>query len=148
MSSSNLDATEYLALLAKQERRSKYKAKPTEVLRLTLPTPPSLNNLFANRRGGRTKSRHYRDWERESVYLNHWPRLSENARNTIRWECAIVAHQLPHTRDVDNLAKAPVDLLCTMTGLRDCYLHRLTIERGDGAVPGIVVTVWLIEEAR
>lgn len=31
MSSSNLDATEYLDLLAKQERRSKYKAKPTEV---------------------------------------------------------------------------------------------------------------------
>ena len=31
MSSSNLDAAEYVALLAKQERPSKYRAKPTEV---------------------------------------------------------------------------------------------------------------------
>ena len=31
MSSSNLDAAEYVALLARQERTSKYKARPTEV---------------------------------------------------------------------------------------------------------------------
>jgi hypothetical protein len=31
MSSSNLDATEYLALLAKQQRPSKYKAKPVVI---------------------------------------------------------------------------------------------------------------------
>lgn len=112
-----------------------------------LPIPPSVNNLFHNVPGkGRMKSRAYLAWECEARYLVQWPRLTEDRTNRIRWECAIVAHQLARNRDIDNLSKATLDFCCTMTGLRDCYLERLTIAREDGGVPGLALTVWLQEE--
>lgn len=123
---------------------------PTEAppaLDLWLPTPPSLNHLFRNvPKVGRVKTRAYLDWEAEATYAARWPVLSADPTNTQRWACRIVAHRLPRSRDCDNLSKATLDLICRRTGLRDNYLDHLTIERGDGAAPGIDVAVWLIED--
>lgn len=109
------------------------------VLELRLPTPPSVNHLFATVvRGGkvlRAKSEAYKDWITEAGYQPGWERLTEDPQNAIRWRCAIVAYGLAETRDVDNLIKPTLDLICAMTGLRDnAPMRKVSAERGEAWV--------------
>jgi Holliday junction resolvase RusA-like endonuclease len=92
-------------------------------LELRLPTPPSVNHLFATIPGKngplRVKSEAYKSWQVEAGYAPGWQRLTEDRHNAIPWRCEIVAYGLAAARDVDNLIKPTLDLICTMTGLRD-----------------------------
>lgn len=107
------------------------------VLELRLPTPPSVNHLFATVvRGGkaiRVKSEAYKAWITEAGYTPGWERLTEDAKSAIRWRCTIVAWGLPDDRDVDNVIKPTLDLICAMTGLRDNEpMRKVSAERGEG----------------
>lgn len=92
-------------------------------LELRLPTPPSINHAFATVLRGdkalRIKSEAYKAWITEAGYAPGWQRLTEDRHNAIPWRCEIVAYGLAAARDVDNLIKPTLDLICTMTGLRD-----------------------------
>lgn len=116
------------------------------VVAVRVPIPPSVNHCWRDTGRGRAKTRAYLSWEAEARYGAHWPILSEDRTNRIRWRAAFVVHGLSRSSDLDNLLKVLCDGICTFTGLRDNYLDHLTIERGDGAAPGIDVAVWLIED--
>lgn len=91
---------------------------------LTLPFPPSSNGLFKNRRGGRTATDKYKSWQEEAGYM-----LKQQCcdyRTDHQWVLfsGPVAISLHFTRpdkrkrDLDNLLKAPIDLLvkCNVIG--------------------------------
>ncbi len=81
----------------------------------TLPIPPTLNNLFYNRcGGGRGKSTRYMTWIRAAGW-----RIKEQRPVAVLGPVSIVLtfqHPGNKKKDLDNLAKAPLDLL---------VLHRL-----------------------
>lgn len=119
--------------------------------RLVLSVPPSVNHLFVNAAsGGRVKSAAYKAWIEAEGYGQSWERLSEDAGNGIRWRTTIVAYGLPPERDVDNVVKPVLDLICAMTGLRDNWPHRRVVaELADDEVAGepwLVVTVEVLGE--
>lgn len=80
---------------------------------MTIPLPPSTNNLFVNKAtGGRVKSKYYRDWHRKAGWAlaaqrGKWPPV------TGKWGLKI---RLPHhyAPDIDNSAKAVIDLIVVM----------------------------------
>lgn len=130
-------------------------ATPVLTWRLVLPVPPSVNHLFATgftREGKpvRVKSEAYQAWIREAGYGARWERLSEDKGNGIRWRCEIVAYGLPDERDVDNICKPVLDLICAITGLRDNWpMRRVAAVRSDDAIEGepwIAVTVEVLGE--
>lgn len=110
----------------------------------TLPTPPSVNNLFrtVQQKDGtirRVVVREYAAWREEAGRLVAWPRLTEDARNQIPWTIRIAAFNLSRRRDVDNLVKPIVDLITAQTGLRDSWLEEVTalrssVERDEACV--------------
>lgn len=102
-------------------------------IRLTLPVPPSLNNLYANNpKGGRFKTRDYRRWIKSAndhlmLQVRSWKgrEIKGPAVVTIRVAKAMRG-------DVDNRAKAPVDLLVA-AGITadDSKNHTVTVTRDD-----------------
>lgn len=95
-------------------------------LSLVLPLPPSVNNLYANRRGGgRVKTRDYRGWLAEAGWVpleGRWVRLvPDGTPPGTLWTLDLFATGLSFQRDVTNLIKPLEDLVCAMTGLDDRY---------------------------
>ena len=92
---------------------------------LLLPLPPSVNNLFA----GRTKrfpSKLYRAWRTEAgaalAAQRPLPSFSESVEVTLS-----IGKPDRRKRDLDNLFKAPLDLLVEFGVLADDHLvHRLS----------------------
>lgn len=131
-------------------------ATPVATWRLVLPMPPSVNSLFTTgftREGKpiRVKTEAYKAWIAAAGYGARWERLSEDKENGIRWRCAIVAYGLEDGRDVDNIIKPVLDLICAMTGLRDNWPQRkVSAERPDdeevAGEPWIAVTVEVLGE--
>jgi crossover junction endodeoxyribonuclease RusA len=77
-----------------------------------LPLPPAANNLFFNAQGGgRVRSERYRAWRAEAG----WKVRLQNPRR-VRGPVAIsiVVEEGASRADLDNLAKAPIDLLCEL----------------------------------
>ncbi len=92
---------------------------------LLIPFPPSTNNLFA----GKTKrfpSRRYKAWREEAVRIvvAQRPLPSFNAPVAITLS---IGRPDKRKRDLDNLFKAPLDLLVEAGILADdCLIHRLS----------------------
>lgn len=111
------------------------------VLALTLPMPPTTNNLYSNvPKIGRVKSRRYEAWIEEAgraPVAGQWRRLvAEDApprrcAPRPRWELDIALVGLPEGADVSNRIKAVEDLVCAMTGLEDRDVQRVTAYRFD-----------------
>jgi Holliday junction resolvase RusA-like endonuclease len=115
----------------------------------TLPTPPSVNNLFrtVQRKDGtmrRVVVREYAAWREEAGRLVAWPRLTEDARNQIPWTIRIAAFNLSRRRDVDNLVKPIVDLIVEQTGLRDSWLEEVTACRSSVEREGPCVSIHIV----
>jgi Holliday junction resolvase RusA-like endonuclease len=76
----------------------------------TLPFPASTNNLFANTGNGRAKTAAYRAWRKAAL-----AELLAQRVPGFPGRVAITLHAsdqgLSHARDLDNLTKAPIDLL-------------------------------------
>lgn len=77
---------------------------------LSLPFPPSVNNLYVNVPGkGRIKSPEYRQWLAEAGWLL---KAQKPAKVEGAYRLAIIADRPDRrARDLDNLAKAVSDLL-------------------------------------
>lgn len=76
---------------------------------LDLPFPPSLNNLFHNRTGGRHPSTKYKDWQTEAGW-----EIARRHPVPIPGKVKIAYVLQDKGRcDLDNLAKATTDLLVT-----------------------------------
>lgn len=81
-----------------------------DAVRLALPWPPSLNNMFLNVRGkGRIKSENYRKWETEAG----WMIRAQRPRKFTVPVAVTVELCPPNNRafDLDNKNKALLDLL-------------------------------------
>jgi crossover junction endodeoxyribonuclease RusA len=94
---------------------------------ITLPVPPSVNNLFNNRKGGRYKTAAYEEW----IELSGWELLGQRARS-VRGTAVAVEIYLPWKLrgDIDNRAKPVLDLLVKHGIIDDDRkVDRLVIER-------------------
>lgn len=104
-------------------------AMPADVIAITLPLPPSTNNLFSNGMRGRYPTEKYKQWRMAAGRV-----LQEQTAGQIilgPWSCSISVP--PKMRgDIDNRAKAILDLLVShgIVG-DDAFCHRLLVER-DG----------------
>jgi crossover junction endodeoxyribonuclease RusA len=81
---------------------------PDNIIRLELPFPPSVNNLFANGSSGRFATKDYRDWQSAAtgrVAAARVTRISGPVKVTLVYE------EKSGRRDLDNLLKAILDLL-------------------------------------
>ena len=79
---------------------------------ISIPTPPSVNNLFANsKRGGRHKTRAYRAWTQEAGWIAKGqkpePVLGE-------YTYCLTLPKIPSSSDPDNRVKAALDLLVSL----------------------------------
>jgi Holliday junction resolvase RusA-like endonuclease len=83
--------------------------RPEEAIEISLPTPPSLNNLYFNVPGrGRVKSKRYTAWQWEATAAIHQQRPEKiTGHYTARL-------RVPLRGDVDGKIKAVLDLLAAL----------------------------------
>jgi crossover junction endodeoxyribonuclease RusA len=105
-----------------------------------LPLPPGANNLFANAAGrGRVKSERYRNWAADASW-----RIKAQRPRRLRGpvDVAFTFQDGRARADLDNLAKAPLDLLVALALIESDDAHtvrRLVLQWG--AVEGLHVRV-------
>lgn len=109
-------------------------------LRLSIPIPPSTNNLFVARRDGKGRARTsaYKLWQKGAgmMLLTQPRRLIDGP---VRVEIAV---PVGRTRDIDNTAKPTLDLLTTMHIIQDDrYVDDLRIVRTAKAEM-MTVSIW------
>jgi len=107
-----------------------------------LPFPPSVNNLFSHNKssGKRFVSDRYKQWRTEAG----WALRSQNPQPmTGRVRITIIAIKPDKKRrDIDNIAKAPVDLLVEHSVIEDDSCVDLqTVAWSSSNLSGISVTV-------
>jgi Holliday junction resolvase RusA-like endonuclease len=83
--------------------------RPEEAIEISLPTPPSLNNLYFNvPKQGRVKSKRYTAWQWEATAAIHQQRPEKiTGHYTARL-------RVPMRGDADNRAKPVLDILCAL----------------------------------
>lgn len=108
---------------------------------ISLPFPPSSNNLFFNRRGGRTKTPEYNAWIAEADAMFMQQRAEKTVGTPIdgHFIATIALDQLKrrHNSDVDNRIKACLDFLQRVELIKnDSLCDKLDIAWGpvDGAL--------------
>lgn len=114
-----------------------------ELLRVTLPMPPTVNNLFRNTRSGRAVTDEYEAWRWEARCAAEWPNLTQYRKTP--WEVTIQLYGLPRGNDADNRIKAAIDLIAALTGLRDDHVDAIALVRSTTGERRIVIAVSLIE---
>jgi len=85
-------------------------------VKFTIPTPPSLNNLFGNKkgRGGRAATAEYRSWQQEAGYHLNCQRIRK-----IKMPVKVdITFPDEGGADMDNLPKALLDL---------CVKHKIIV---------------------
>ena len=106
---------------------------------IELPFPPSTNNLFINVKHGRIPSQRYEDWRLEAgLMLNkHQPVAGPVS---IAYEFGEPDRR---KRDLDNLLKAPSDLLVTHGVIEadDCSIVKSISARWSKDVSGVRITI-------
>lgn len=114
-----------------------------KTITIVLPYPPSANTLFRNVSGrGRVKTERYRTWARVagvelSAQRAQWPVKSITGPVHVDLTVQRIDNR---KRDLDNLLKAPLDLLVSMGVIDDdSKIHSLAIRWGD--VEGLRVEV-------
>jgi Holliday junction resolvase RusA-like endonuclease len=123
------------------ERRAVAPSGPRVGLTLTkLPVPPAANNLFFNAgSGGRALGPRYRAWRAAAGWE---ARLQRPPRVRGPVAIAITVEEGASRADLDNLAKAPIDLLCELQLIEGD--HREVIREVTlrwGAVEGLSIEV-------
>lgn len=109
---------------------------------LLLPFPPGVNNLFANVGKRRVVSKRYAAWRKAAKRGLSSQDPEGQAFVTGPFTIAMTFDRPDRRkRDLDGLAKAPLDLLVTMGVIEDDHLaQRITLEWSDAkpAKPGSV----------
>jgi Holliday junction resolvase RusA-like endonuclease len=108
---------------------------------LTLPAPPSVNNLFATVGKRRIRSKRYQAWVQEA-----WLAAQQQKRDGSPVFRTPVSVEIEHERrsrrtDLDNLSKAPLDFLVSMQYLADDSLVECITARWSDTVKGMQITV-------
>lgn len=106
------------------------------ILSLDLPLPPSVNNLFGNRAGGRFKTQAYRDWIK-AAKASLWVQKPAGGFPFFDGPFWVaIAVPLTMRGDVDNRAKAPIDFLKKGVGCipDDSHAFEAKVTR-DATVP-------------
>lgn len=109
---------------------------------VTMPAPPSVNNLFKNAgRKGRVPTPGYDDWKRRAGW-----EVKAQRPECVRGPVAVTIVHGKRRADLDNLNKAPLDLLVSL-GLidDDSFVRELHCSFGD--VQGCQVTIAQLEAA-
>jgi crossover junction endodeoxyribonuclease RusA len=109
---------------------------------VTMPAPPSVNNLFKNAgRKGRVPTPAYEDWKRQAGW-----QVKAQRQEAIHGPVAVTIVHGKRRADLDNLNKAPLDLLVSQ-GLidDDSFVRELHCRFAD--VQGCEVTVQQMGEA-
>ena len=107
-------------------------------IELTLPMPPSVNQLYANRKGGRMKTKKYSDW----IYSAGWA-LEEQGLLSIKGDVEVYYYFGPRCRksDVFNREKAISDLLVSHRVIEDDRkIVKGTVAWAD--IEGCRVEIW------
>jgi len=87
---------------------TKASLKPHDSIVLDLPFPPSVNNLFANGAKGRYPTQQYRDWQTSAGWKIQ---ADKPGRFPGPVKIILLFEEKHGRRDLDNLSKAPLDLL-------------------------------------
>jgi crossover junction endodeoxyribonuclease RusA len=115
------------------------------MIRLSLPFPPSVNNLFVNGKRGRFKSPAYRAWEKLAGVS-----VKDSHRQRIQAYSLAICLKRPdkRTRDLGNYEKAISDALVAHGVIADdSGCERLTMQWDHGMREECVVLVMPAEEA-
>lgn len=114
--------------------------KPHENITIDLPFPPSVNNLFANGSKGRFPTQQYRDWQQSAG----WKILAERPGRLPGPVKIILQYEEKNgRRDLDNLAKATLDLLVkhnVIDGDHRTVVREINLSWSN-AVQGVRVTI-------
>lgn len=104
------------------------------MITLSLPAPPSTNNLFANAKGrGRVKTAEYRTWLQSAGLLINFQTAKTRVRavpSPVHVEVRL--GKVNPARDADNFLKAVNDLLVhagVISGDNLTHLHRVTAQK-------------------
>ncbi|MEZ0060882.1 Holliday junction resolvase RusA-like endonuclease [Bradyrhizobium elkanii] len=100
----------------------------------TLPTPPSVNNLYVNSSRGRFRSQKYDEWIHEAgweIKRQHPPRIKGPVKLSFEFE----EPKTKRPRDLGNLEKATTDILVT---------HQI-IEADDHSIVREIQLKWCAE---
>lgn len=113
---------------------------------IRLPVPPSVNNLFVNKKvGGRFISPAYKAWCTEAGWKLNLARVVPFCGELV--EISLTVPRKPASRDIDNFSKGPLDLLVAHSIINDDkQVERLTISRHDDA--DIILEVNLFASSR
>lgn len=107
-------------------------------MELTLPTPPSTNNLFRNVAKGRTKTERYLTWLRAA---GNELRAQKPKRIGGPISVTIIVGE-DKRRDLDNYSKAILDLLVACNAIDDDRnVSSLHLARADRDKRSVIVTV-------
>lgn len=115
-----------------------------------LPLPPSTNNLFPGRER-RYKSVEYRRWLAEAEEwwaespISHQAAWPLDKQPVVLWVVDFYAFMPTWLGDLDNKFKAPIDYICTKTGLRDNRLVEIHAKRitSPNRLKGLVFAIGL-----
>ncbi|MCM8734606.1 RusA family crossover junction endodeoxyribonuclease [Azospirillum sp. A1-3] len=114
----------------------------TCTITLTMPAPPSVNNLFKNLgRRGRAPTPAYEDWKRVAGW-----QVKAQRPQPISGPIAVTIVHGKRRADLDNLNKAPLDLLVSL-GLIDDDAFVRELHCSFGEVDGCRVTIKQMETA-
>ncbi len=122
------------------ERRAVVPPEGSTLTLTKLPVPPAANNLFFNAsHGGRLRSARYRAWRSAAGWL---VRLQAPRRVRGPVAISITIEEGASRADLDNLAKAPIDLLCELQLIEGDHrdvIREVTLRWG--AVEGLRIDV-------
>ena len=112
---------------------------------VTLPLPPSTNELYFHRVAGkkvyRVPTRAYEEWRREAARaVEEWPQPPFKTT----WEVSLYVYFPRWNRDLDNIVKPTLDLLTGTMGLHDNRVVQINVYRhqcAEGAEPRLDVYV-------
>ena len=116
------------------------------MIRLCLPMPPSVNNLFANKKtGGRIKSKDYKAWQRLAGMC-----IRDSHRQGVgpySISIALRRSSVSSLSDIANREKAVSDLLVEHGVIKDDrYCQRLLMTWDEGIEADCVVLIHSAEE--
>jgi len=119
------------------------------MLTFTIPSPPSVNHLYANVSGkGRVRSQRYRIWATAAGWAMRTDAGRARSWPTLTGPVSIEIVNGNSRQDIDNGIKALLDLLTDMAVIADDdQVVDLRIMRG-GKPDQAIVTVWALDEER
>jgi crossover junction endodeoxyribonuclease RusA len=106
---------------------------------LTLPAPPSVNNLFATVGKRRIRSKRYQAWAWDAAGMVQ--RQRDGVCLYGRVNVTLEHERTRRRKDLDNLSKAPLDLLVSLQVIEDDSLIESITSRWSDTVKGMQITV-------